>query len=101
LAGAHRKWPNGIYMLWYPIKTRDSPDALARRLRRLGLAKTLRCELSVRPPQADAGLIGSGLIIVNPPYTIEQELRSLLPFVDRLLSASAAYKLDWLTAEGG
>src|SRR5208282_2317647 len=31
LAAAHRKWPTGIYMLWYPIKERGAPDALARR----------------------------------------------------------------------
>ena len=36
LAAAHRKWPTGIYMLWYPIKERAAPDALARRLQRLG-----------------------------------------------------------------
>ncbi len=32
LDAAHRKWPTGIYMLWYPIKERAAPDALARRL---------------------------------------------------------------------
>src|SRR5271154_4603265 len=42
LADAQRKWPTGIYMLWYPIKERDASDALVRRLRRLGLAKVLR-----------------------------------------------------------
>jgi 23S rRNA (adenine2030-N6)-methyltransferase len=47
LAAAHRKWPTGIYMLWYPIKTRSEPDALAKRLRRLGTAKILRAELNV------------------------------------------------------
>ena len=45
LAAAHRKWPTGIYMLWYPIKERGAADALARRLRRLGVAKILRCEI--------------------------------------------------------
>ncbi len=41
LAAAHRKWPTGIYMLWYPIKTREGPDALARRLQRLGIGKNI------------------------------------------------------------
>ncbi len=67
LGEAHRKWPTGIYLLWYPIKERDAPDALARRLRRLGVPKLLRCEITLRPPRADAGLVGSGLIVVNPP----------------------------------
>ena len=35
VAQAHRKWANGVYLLWYPIKTRAAPDALARRAGRL------------------------------------------------------------------
>jgi 23S rRNA (adenine2030-N6)-methyltransferase len=100
LADAHRKWPTGIYMLWYPIKERDAPDALARRLRRLDVAKVLRCEITLGPPRADAGLVGSGLILVNPPYTLEGELRILLPALARLFSASATHRLDWLAQEG-
>ena len=44
VAQAHRKWANGVYLLWYPIKTRGAPDALARRLRRLAVPKILRCD---------------------------------------------------------
>jgi len=44
VAQAHRKWANGVYLLWYPIKTRAAPDALARRLRRLAVPKILRCD---------------------------------------------------------
>jgi 23S rRNA (adenine2030-N6)-methyltransferase len=99
LGDAHRKWPTGIYMLWYPIKDRGAPDALARRLRRLGVPKILRCEITLGPPRADAGLVGSGLILVNPPYTLEPELRRLLPVLVRILSPNAAYSLDRLAQE--
>ena len=51
LAEAHRKWPTGIYALWYPIKGRREPDALAKRLRRLALAKVLRAETPGGAPQ--------------------------------------------------
>jgi 23S rRNA (adenine2030-N6)-methyltransferase len=99
LAQAHRKWPTGIYMLWYPIKERDAPDALARRLRRLELAKVLRSEITLGPPRGDAGLVGSGLIVVNPPYTLERDLRRLLPGLTALLSPKVAWRLDWLARE--
>jgi 23S rRNA (adenine2030-N6)-methyltransferase len=99
LAEAHRKWATGIYLLWYPIKDRDAPDALARRLRRSGVPKVLRCEITLGPPRADIGLVGSGLMIVNPPYTLEQDLRILLPALGRLFSPSAATRLDWLSKE--
>ena len=45
LASAHRKWPTGIYLLWYPIKDEAEVAAFARRLTRLGIAKMLRLEL--------------------------------------------------------
>ena len=45
LAAAHRKWPTGIYLLWYPIKDAAEVAAFARRLARLGIAKMLRVEL--------------------------------------------------------
>ncbi len=99
LALAHRKWPTGIYMLWYPITDRAAPDALARRLRRLAAPKILRCELMLRPSRPGAGLTGSGLIVVNPPFTLEADLRALLPALGKILSASAAHRIDWLAEE--
>jgi 23S rRNA (adenine2030-N6)-methyltransferase len=99
LAAAHRKWPTGIYMLWYPIKERAAPDALARRLRRLAAPKLLRSELTLAARRADGGLLGSGLIVANPPFTLEAELRSLLAVLGRTFSATAGHRLDWLAPE--
>ena len=99
LAQAHRKWPSGLYLAWYPIKAREAPDALARRLRRFDIPKILRCELSIAPPRADGALAGSGLVIVNPPYPLERELRTILPALTRLLAPTGAYCLDWLSGE--
>ena len=102
LAVAHRKWPSGMYMLWYPITAREAPDLLARRLRRLGIAKVLRCELTPAPPRG-VGLAGSGLIVVNPPFTLEPDLHILLPALGRMLAPQPAqarrpppYRVDWL-----
>jgi len=127
LAQAHRKWASGLYLLWYPIKSHESteffadssalpPDnprrgqhnrasrrqgaeALARRLRRAGIPKLLRCELSIGPARADGALTGSGLIVVNPPFPLERELRVLLPALVRWLAPTDSYRLDWLSRE--
>ena len=96
LAAAHRKWPTGIYMLWYPIKERDAADALARRLVRTGIAGLLRCEMSVAPPRAESGLTGSGVILVNPPYRLDDDLALLMPALGEILSPRATVRLDWL-----
>jgi 23S rRNA (adenine2030-N6)-methyltransferase len=102
LAAAHRKWATGIYALWYPIKGRSEPDALAKRLRRLGLAKILRAELTVSALSDPARLNGCGLILVNPPYTLESELSALLPALAGILGrqGKGGFTLDWLASEG-
>ena len=101
LALAHRKWATGIYMLWYPIKGRTQPDALAKRLRRLGIAKLLRSELIVAPVSDPSRLNGSGLIVVNPPWTLEKELAVLMPALAEMLrrEGKGGYRLDWLAGE--
>jgi 23S rRNA (adenine2030-N6)-methyltransferase len=102
LAGAHRKWTTGIYALWYPIKGRVEPDALAKRLRRLDIGKILRAELIVSPLSDPTKLNGSGLILVNPPWTLPGELSTLLPALAERLGrdGKGSFKLDWLAGEG-
>jgi 23S rRNA (adenine2030-N6)-methyltransferase len=99
LAGAHRKWPTGIYGLWYPIKD-DRPQAFSRRLTRLGLPRSLQAELIL--PDRE-GLRGSGLILVNPPWRLPEELAVLLPALFRVLTGSeprpASTAVRWLTDE--
>lgn len=101
LAAAHRKWSTGIYMLWYPIKDRGEPDALAKRLRRLAIAKTLRAELIVAPMSDPSRLNGCGLILVNPPWRIVEELAILMPVLAKILGLpnKGASRLDWLVGE--
>ncbi len=68
LGRAHRKWPTGLYMLWYPVKDRTGPDRLAKAVRRLGIPKVLRAELLVAPPAAEgsAWVRGSASALCHP-----------------------------------
>jgi len=101
LAAAHRKWANGTYLVWYPIKERTAPDALARRLRNSGMAKILRAELSVDAAGAPGRLAACGLIVINPPWMLAGELATLLPELAAALSGASggAHRVDWLAGE--
>jgi 23S rRNA (adenine2030-N6)-methyltransferase len=100
LQAAHRKWAGGIYLLWYPIKQRQRHDALMRQLRRSGIAKILSAELSIAPapgsaqkpdrdPAEDPGpLAACGLVVVNPPWTLERELALMLPPLAAIMSGA-------------
>jgi len=106
LAGAHRKWPGGTYLLWYPIKGRNAPDALVRDLRRLSIPKILRAELCVGETPLEGPLGGCGLMIVNPPWQLDNELAVILPGLAAALGpggalgpGSAGHRLDWIARE--
>jgi 23S rRNA (adenine2030-N6)-methyltransferase len=101
LAAAHRKWPTGSYLIWYPIKDQDAVRGFTRTLARLALPKMLRMELILATAGPDLGLRGSGLIAVNPPWRLHDELAVLLPALAAVLSRNAApvLTLDWLSGE--
>jgi 23S rRNA (adenine2030-N6)-methyltransferase len=99
LAAAHRKWATGVYVLWYPIKGRGEADAFAKRLRRLAINQVLRAEMLVAPHSNPGRLNGAGMVIVNPPWTLENELCVLLPALASILGESSGkFRLDWLAS---
>jgi 23S rRNA (adenine2030-N6)-methyltransferase len=101
LEAAHRKWATGTYLLWYPIKDAAAVAAFIRKLSRLGIARMLRVELVVATASEDVGLRGSGLIAVNPPWTLHDELQLLLPALAGMLRRAMQPRLtlDWLAGE--
>ncbi len=85
LAKAWRRFPGGVYCLWYPLKNGAPIGDFHQALEDLGIPKILCAELSVKSERETTGLSGSGLIVVNPPFTLKGELDLLLPFLkDRL-----------------
>lgn len=99
LAAAYRKWATGTYALWYPVKGRREADTLAKRLGRLGLPKVLRAEILVAPLGDPARLNGAGMVLVNPPWTLEGELSAILPALVRIFGGRGkpGFRLDWLS----
>jgi 23S rRNA (adenine2030-N6)-methyltransferase len=102
LAEGHRRFATGIFVLWYPVTGDDLSRRIERDAKALALPKTLDIRLDVRQPVRGGGLAGSGLLIVNPPWPLEETLRDLLPeLVERLRQGrGAGSSLAWLTGEG-
>jgi 23S rRNA (adenine2030-N6)-methyltransferase len=82
---AHRKWPTGIYALWYPVKERRGVESLMDAIDDAGIGRLLRLEIDVDRPEAAGGLGATGLLVVNPPWRLAEEAQTLLPaLVERL-----------------
>ncbi|MBX9711092.1 MAG: 23S rRNA (adenine(2030)-N(6))-methyltransferase RlmJ [Xanthobacteraceae bacterium] len=95
-ASAFAKWPQGIYMLWYPVKERRATDALAARVTQIARdahpteERCLRVEFSVAPQTPQSGLVSAGLLIVNPPWTLASELKIVLHELEKPLGQGGA-----------
>ncbi len=73
---AYRRWPSGIFLMWYPIRSATQRRSVHARFQALDIPKMLFADLAIHPDDAGVGLAGGGLMIVNPPYGADEHLRS-------------------------
>lgn len=101
LEKAHRRWPGGIFAYWYPIKDPNDVEAYGAALKETGIRKILRIELTIRAPSIPPRLHGTGMIVVNPPYVLEQEMRTVLPVLADILAdeGRGRWSVDWIAGE--
>ncbi|MFA5677298.1 MAG: 23S rRNA (adenine(2030)-N(6))-methyltransferase RlmJ [Pseudomonas sp.] len=90
-----------VIALWYPIKDQRLLRDFYRGIGEANLPKVLRVELNVRPADTSLGLNGSGLMLVNPPWPLWEELEQALPWLARQLAQSGegSWRMDWLLGE--
>jgi 23S rRNA (adenine2030-N6)-methyltransferase len=102
LAQGLQRFATGIYIAWYPIKDTKPVARFHAALAALAIPKSLRVELMLQRPSDPERLNGCGLVVVNPPYTLEQELAAVLPELSRRLAVGAGgggHRLDWIEPE--
>lgn len=101
LAAAFRKFPGGIYALWYPIKEREVIERFHRQLRQGPFRNLLVAEICVRPDDNRLQLNGSGMAIINPPWQLDAQLATELPWLRRRLAQEGPgrHDLKWLLRE--
>ena len=81
-----KRFSTGTYIIWYPLLQRLEPAAMVRELTALS-TDFLQVELMVQAPNIDGfGMHGSGLFIVNPPYTLPKVLAETMPILTQLLA---------------
>ncbi len=98
---AHERWPTGTYCVWYPLTDRAGPVRFHRNLERSGIRRVLDVTLRVLPDDAQVGMGGAGLVIVNPPWQLDERLQELLPQLHQLLSPEGlgGTRVEWIVPE--
>jgi 23S rRNA (adenine2030-N6)-methyltransferase len=101
LRHAHRRWATGIYLVWYPIKHRGPVRAFHDALAASGIRRVLVTELLLRPDTDPDQLNGSGMIIINPPWKLDEALGRLQPalLADFGATATGRVRVETLVPE--
>lgn len=90
LKDALTRFATGTYMLWYPQLSRADSHRLPMTLKTLPAKSWLHVSLSVNSPAEDGfGMHGSGLFILNPPWTLYHTLREVMPYLVKVLGRDA------------
>jgi len=101
LTDACKRWATGVYLLWYPLVSRREADRLIDRVGDIGVRRTLQVELTVRPQGSGGGLWGSGMLILNCPWQVDEDVRATLPWLAQQLSCPDAppSSVRWLVPD--
>jgi 23S rRNA (adenine2030-N6)-methyltransferase len=66
----------------------------------LGIRKILQIELGVSPDTNERGMTASGMIVINPPWKLESQMKEILPFLkDAIAPVTGHWKVDWIVPE--
>lgn len=68
--GAHRKWPTGVYVLWFPVKDEGEVERFDAEL---ASAAIKRLTFVMTNVDRSEGLSASGLIVCNAPFGFDAE----------------------------
>ena len=99
VADAHHKFATGIFLLWYPLKLASRVDALSGELLAAGVTDLLRLTIDVgERPDAGEQLSAAGLLVINPPYQFDVEMRAAADEILPLLAhgPGAQTAVEWL-----
>jgi 23S rRNA (adenine2030-N6)-methyltransferase len=86
LVATHARWPLGMYAAWFPIKQGDAAGRFLQRMAGTGIRRQLVVELCVQRDDSPGGLNGSGLLLINPPWRLDAELRDSLAWLREQLA---------------
>jgi len=98
VGGALRRFATGIYLIWFPVKSKSEVDRFCGEIVAAGAAKALRIDTEVEAKVGDKErLARAGIIVVNPPYGFADEMNTAFSIIATPLAART--ELAWLAGE--
>ncbi|KGT95006.1 ribosomal RNA large subunit methyltransferase J [Erwinia typographi] len=101
LLEGYKRFGTGVFALWYPVVLRQQIKRICNELEASGIRRILQIELGVRPDSDRFGMTASGMIVINPPWKLEQQMNNVLPWLlKHLVPAGTGHtKVSWIVPE--
>jgi len=97
----HKRFAVGTYALWYPVINRRKNQLLEKAIQTSGINNVQLFELGIRNDSNEHGMTSSGMIIINPPWTLLSQMQETLPWLAEALGQEGEgfYRIETLVAE--
>lgn len=97
----YKRFATGTYAIWYPVVLRQHIKRMIKQLEATGIRKILQIELAVRPDSDQRGMTASGMIVINPPWKLEQQMKKVLPWLHKTLvpEGTGHTLVEWVVPE--
>ncbi len=97
----YKRFATGVYAIWYPVVLRQQTKRIIKGLEATDIRKILQIELAIRPDSDQRGMTASGMIVINPPWTLEGQMRQILPYLTQTLvpEGTGSWQVSWITPE--
>ncbi len=96
---AYSRFPQATYAIWYPVIERAAVEAFISAIVATGIKDQLRIELCPLADSDGFGMTGSGMLVINPPYTLAKDIKHALTELCPLLSHHAEFQVNQLVPE--
>ncbi len=101
LKAMHKRFATGCYCLWYPVVARKRNQYMERALQSSGIKNIQLFELGILPDSDEHGMTASGMIVINPPWTLLTDMQMVLPWLAKILGENQQghYRVEQLAVE--
>ncbi|HAJ71298.1 MAG TPA: 23S rRNA (adenine(2030)-N(6))-methyltransferase RlmJ, partial [Methylophilaceae bacterium] len=85
-----KRFATGTYLIWYPLLQRPEPELMLKNLENLEINDWLNVSLTIEKPSSEGyGMHGSGMFVINPPWTLPKTLAEAMPILTSVLGLDA------------
>lgn len=97
----YKRFATGTYAIWYPVVLRQQVKRMVSQLEATGIRKILQIELAVRPDSDQRGMTASGMIVINPPWKLEAQMKKVMPWLHQSLvpEGTGHTLVEWIVPE--